>query len=152
MRRDAIIGFFLHIPFPTWEQFRVLPKANDLLQGVLACNLIGFHIHDYAQHFRGACAHILQCELAPDSVIYHGRMSIISVHPIGTDIDKWINGLQQPAIKNLIAKYKKVHADKQIILGVDRLDFIKGIPHKLYAFAKFLEDNEDLREKVVLIL
>ena len=151
MRRDAMIGFFLHIPFPTWEQFRILPRANDLLQGVLACNLIGFHIHDYSQHFRGACAHILQCELAPESIIYHGRMTIVSTHPIGTDINKWRDGLQQQCIKDLIIKYKAVHRDKQILLGVDRLDFIKGIPHKLYAFAKFLEDNPDLRERVVLI-
>eukprot|EP01084_Bolivina_argentea_P130470 230313_1 len=151
MHRDAMIGFFLHIPFPTWEQFRILPKCNDLLQGVLACNLIGFHIHDYAQHFRGACAHILQCELAPESIIYHGRMSIISTHPIGTDILKWRDGLKQSAIKDLIIKYKNVHKHKKIILGVDRLDFIKGIPHKLYAFSKFLEDNPDLRDKIVYI-
>jgi len=151
LRRDAQIGFFLHIPFPTWEQFRILPKSDNLLQGLLACNLIGFHIHDYAQHFRGACAHILQCELAPDAIIYHGRMTIISTHPIGTDINKWRQGLQTREIQDLIVKYKAVHRDKQIILGVDRLDFIKGIPHKLYAFSKFLEDNPSLREKVVFI-
>eukprot|EP01083_Nonionella_stella_P209594 759630_1 len=151
MQRDAMIGFFLHIPFPNWEQFRILPKSIDLLQGVLACNLIGFHIHDYSQHFRGACAHILQCELAPDSIIYHGRMSIISTHPIGTDISKWRDGLKQKSIQNLIKQYENVHHGKQIILGVDRLDFIKGIPHKLYAFSKFLEDNPDLRDRVVYI-
>ena len=67
--RDSIIGFFLHIPFPTYEQFRLLPKSKSLLQGVLACNLIGFHIHDYAQHFHGAASYILQCELSPESTI-----------------------------------------------------------------------------------
>ena len=128
-----------------------MPKAGALLQGVLSCNLIGFHIHDYAQHFRGAAAHILQCEVRPQNVVYRGRMSMVSTHPIGTDVVRWSEGLETKEVKRLIARWKRVHRGKAIILGVDRMDFIKGIPHKLYAFDRFLRDNEDLREKIVYI-
>lgn len=149
--RDAQIGFFLHIPFPTVEQFRTLPNARSILQGLLASNFVGFHTHDYTQHFKSCCKFLLGCEVTPEHVIERQRVTMVGTLPIGTDPESWKQGLLKPNVQEQIAQIRNTHKGKKIILGVDRLDYIKGIPHKLYMFERFLEDNPSWIDKVVLI-
>jgi len=67
------LGFFLHIPFPTSEIYQIIPVRNALLQGVLNCDMIGFHTYDYARHFITACSRLLGCETSPAGVHYEGK-------------------------------------------------------------------------------
>lgn len=148
---DANIGFFLHIPFPSSEIYRVLPKGPELLDGVLNSDLIGFHTFDYQRHFVKTCTRLLGVENAPNGVHYQGRFVSVCTDPVGIDPDKFHNKLQTPEVINRVEELKQTFRDRKIILGVDRLDYIKGVPHKLRGLERFFQEHPDWVGKVVLI-
>jgi trehalose 6-phosphate synthase len=88
-KKDVKIGFFLHTPFPSSEIYRILPVRGDLLEGVLPCDLIGFHTYDYARHFLSACNRVLNLSTMPNSVEYKGRTVNVATIPIGIDPEKF---------------------------------------------------------------
>ncbi|KAB2623534.1 alpha,alpha-trehalose-phosphate synthase 1-like [Pyrus ussuriensis x Pyrus communis] len=145
------VGWFLHTPFPSSEIHRTLPSRSELLRAVLAADLVGFHTYDYARHFVSACTRILGLEGTPEGVEDQGRLTRVAAFPIGIDSDRFIRGLEVPDIQKHIKELKERFAGRKVMLGVDRLDMIKGIPQKLLAFEKFLEENPTWREKVVLL-
>ncbi|KAK6934129.1 Trehalose-phosphatase [Dillenia turbinata] len=144
------VGWFLHTPFPSSEIHRTLPSRTELLRSVLAADLVGFHTYDYARHFVSACTRILGLEGTPEGVEDQGKLTRVAAFPIGIDSDRFIRALESPQVQDHIKELKETFADRKVMLGVDRLDMIKGIPQKLLAFEKFLEENPDWREKVVL--
>ncbi|MCH0629855.1 alpha,alpha-trehalose-phosphate synthase (UDP-forming) [Kocuria palustris] len=146
------IGFFLHTPFPSLEIYRILPVRREILEGVLHCDLIGFHTYDYARHFLLSVLRIVPgATTLPNGVKYKGRHVTVGAFPIGIDPDKFIEGLQKPQVKDRIAQLKQKFGDTKIIVGVDRLDYIKGVPQKLHAFEIFLSENPEWIGKVVLV-
>ena len=145
------IGFFLHIPFPSSEMYRILPVRSEILNGLLNCNLIGFHTFDYARHFISSCARILGLHTTPNSVEYKDRVVTVGVYPIGIDPVKFKEGLVDTDIQNRIAQLKSRFQDVKILLGVDRLDYIKGVPQKLHAYEEFLNHHPEWVGKVVLL-
>ncbi|KAB2616062.1 alpha,alpha-trehalose-phosphate synthase 1-like [Pyrus ussuriensis x Pyrus communis] len=145
------VGWFLHTPFPSSEIHRTLPSRSELLRAVLAADLVGFHTYDYARHFVSACTRILGLEGTPEGVEDQGRLTRVAAFPIGIDSDRFIRGLEVPRVQDHIKELKERFAGRKVMLGVDRLDMIKGIPQKLLAFEKFLEENPTWREKVVLL-
>ncbi|KAM1805271.1 hypothetical protein ACFX12_031044 [Malus domestica] len=145
------VGWFLHTPFPSSEIHRTLPSRSELLRAVLAADLVGFHTYDYARHFVSACTRILGLEGTPEGVEDQGRLTRVAAFPIGIDSDRFIRGLEVPLVQEHIKKMKERLAGRKVMLGVDRLDMIKGIPQKLLAFEKFLEENPTWRDKVVLL-
>ncbi|KAK3198524.1 hypothetical protein Dsin_021939 [Dipteronia sinensis] len=145
------VGWFLHTPFPSSEIHRTLPSRSDLLRAVLAADLVGFHTYDYARHFVSACTRILGYEGTPDGVENQGRLTRVAAFPIGIDSDRFIRALEVTEVQNHIRELKDTFAGRKVMLGVDRLDMIKGIPQKILAFEKFLEENPDWRDKVVLL-
>lgn len=149
--RDVTIGFFLHTPFPSSEVYRILPVRNKVLQGVLAADLIGFHTYDYARHFLSVCTRILGLEASPRGVTYKDHFANVGIFPIGIDPNYWISALQSPAVKERILDLEERFRDKKVLLGVDRLDYIKGVPHKLMAFEILLARQPELKGKVVLV-
>ncbi|XBJ22480.1 hypothetical protein VPH35_000866 [Triticum aestivum] len=144
------VGWFLHTPFPSSEMYRALPNRAELLEAVLKADLVGFHAYDYARHFVSACISLLGLEGDLDSIQFDGR---IVKFPIGIDAQRFTKALEGPKVKEKITEFKKLFAGRKVILGVDRLDMIKGFLQKLLAFEKFLEKNEELDSgyKVVLL-
>ncbi|KFY82309.1 hypothetical protein V500_10637 [Pseudogymnoascus sp. VKM F-4518 (FW-2643)] len=150
-RKNVKIGFFLHTPFPSSEIYRILPVREQLLMGVLQCDLIGFHTYDYARHFLSSCARILEVGTTPNGVEYGGKYVTVAAFPIGIDPDKFVEGLKKPKVIDRINALKKKFEGVKLIVGVDRLDYIKGVPQKLHALEVFLTDNPEWVGKVVLI-
>ncbi|XVE88288.1 hypothetical protein DITRI_Ditri19aG0057700 [Diplodiscus trichospermus] len=145
------VGWFLHTPFPSSEIHRTLPSRSELLRSVLAADLVGFHTYDYARHFVSACTRILGLEGTPEGVEDQGKLTRVAAFPIGIDSDRFIQALKLPQVQDHMKELKETFAGRKVMLGVDRLDMIKGIPQKILAFEKFLEENPDWRDKVVLL-
>ncbi|XP_031494237.1 alpha,alpha-trehalose-phosphate synthase [UDP-forming] 1-like [Nymphaea colorata] len=145
------VGWFLHTPFPSSEIHRTLPSRSELLRAVLAADLVGFHTYDYARHFVSACTRILGLEGMPEGVEDQGRLTRVAAFPIGIDSERFIRALELPQVQEHIKELKERFAGRKVMLGVDRLDMIKGIPQKILAFEKFLEENARWRDKVVLL-
>lgn len=149
--RKMKVGWFLHTPFPSSEIHRTLPSRSELLRSVLAADLVGFHTYDYARHFVSACTRILGLEGTPEGVEDQGKLTRVAAFPIGIDSDRFIRALKIPEVQEHIEELKERFKGRKVMLGVDRLDMIKGIPQKILAFEKFLEENPYWRDKVVLL-
>ncbi|KAL3821279.1 hypothetical protein ACJIZ3_007184 [Penstemon smallii] len=145
------VGWFLHTPFPSSEIHRTLPSRSELLHAVLAADLVGFHTYDYARHFVSACTRILGLEGTPEGVEDQGRLTRVAAFPIGIDSERFIRALEVHPVQEHIKELQERFAGRKVMLGVDRLDMIKGIPQKILAFEKFLEENPYWRDKVVLL-
>jgi trehalose 6-phosphate synthase/phosphatase len=138
-RPDLAIGFFLHVPFPSSEIYRLLPVRRELLHGMLGADYIGFHTGDYARHFRSSCLRILGMESEPNQIAVDGRVVGIGAHPIGIDVATFRTTLEDPETERIAAELEERYSGKQIVLGIERLDYTKGIPEKLDAFERILE-------------
>ena len=150
--KNVKIGFFLHTPFPSSEIYRILPVRAEILQGLLGCDLIGFHTYDYARHFLSSIERILKLETSPQGIRFKNRDITVGAYPIGIDVDKFLDGLKKDNVQNRIKQLKsKFGDDCKLIVGVDRLDYIKGVPQKLHAFEVFLDTHPEWIGKVVLI-
>jgi trehalose 6-phosphate synthase/phosphatase len=149
---EATIGLFLHIPFPSMEVFRYLPWREDILQGMLGADLIGFHTYDYSRHFLSSVLRILGEENEYGQVIHNNRSVKVDTFPMGIDAKKFVQAVETSAVK----KEQKTLANRlkaeKIILSVDRLDFTKGIPERLRAFEVFLEKYPEWIGKISYIM
>lgn len=145
------IGFFLHTPFPSSEIYRILPVRREILLGVLQCDLIGFHTYDYARHFLSSCTRILGLETQPNGIEFDGRYCQVGTYPIGIDPNQFIEGLQKESIVKRLRSLEARFDGVKVIIGVDRLDYIKGIPQKLQALETFLTQHPEWIGKVVLV-
>lgn len=145
------IGFFLHTPFPSSEIYRILPVRREILLGVLQCDLIGFHTYDYARHFLSSCTRILGLETQPNGIEFDGRYCQVGTYPIGIDPNQFVEGLQKESIVKRLRSLEARFEGVKVIIGVDRLDYIKGIPQKLQALETFLTQHPEWIGKVVLV-
>ncbi|MFU8891354.1 MAG: bifunctional alpha,alpha-trehalose-phosphate synthase (UDP-forming)/trehalose-phosphatase [Anaerosomatales bacterium] len=148
---DAGIGFFLHIPFPTVEVFRMLPQRREILEGLLGADLIGFHTYDYARYFLGTARRLAGTEDQGGRIMVDGREVLVDAFPMGIDFDRYAKGIDTPGAKREAARVRERTQGRKVILSVDRLDYSKGIPDRLRAFAAFLERHPEWRDKVKLI-
>ncbi|KAG5896540.1 hypothetical protein JTB14_030744 [Gonioctena quinquepunctata] len=139
------LGFFLHIPFPPWDIFRLFPWADEVLQGMLGCDMVGFHITDYCINFVDCCQRCLGCRVDRKNLLveHGGRTVRVRALPIGIPFERFVE-LAEKAPRVLSTNQK-------IILGVDRLDYTKGLVHRLRAFEKLLENHPEHLEKVSLL-
>ncbi|OQP62607.1 bifunctional alpha,alpha-trehalose-phosphate synthase (UDP-forming)/trehalose-phosphatase [Niastella vici] len=153
-RPDITVGFFLHIPFPSYELFRTLPTEckSSLLKGVLGSDLIGFHTHDYAQHFLQSVKMILGVDSNFHNIQYQDRLIKADLFPISIDYKKFNKACDDPETKAYYREIKNNFEGRKIIFSVDRLDYTKGLMDRLNAFDHFLEQYPEWREKVVFIL
>ncbi len=144
------IGFFLHIPFPSFEIYRLLPQRKEILQGLLGADLIGFHVYDYARHFLSSCLRLLGVGSHNGQIEFDGRTVKIDAYPIGIDYKKFLDTVAESDTKSAIQSLTELHKGKKLILSVDRLDYSKGIPERLEAFRILLHDYPEWRGKVKL--
>ncbi len=145
------IGFFLHIPFPSAETYRTLPVREQILRGMLGADLIGFHTYEYVSHFRNAALRVLGLESEPKAIRMSSRKVQLSVLPIGIDPAEIREMAESREARQELASLQSTYAGKKIIVGVDRLDYTKGIPAKLLAFEQLLKSHPKWRSRVVLI-
>ena len=148
----ARIGFFLHIPFPSYEVFRLLPWREQILDGILGSDLVGFHTYDYARHFLSAVRRILGAEHQMANVKYANRMIKVDAFPMGIDYQKYASAREKPAVQQEIENIRRELDGQKIILSVDRLDYSKGIPMRIRAYRLFLQQNPVYQGKVTMIL
>lgn len=149
---DSSIGFFLHIPFPSFEVFRALPERKEILEGLLGADLVGFHTYDFARHFMSSVLRTLGYESQYGKITLDDRVVIADAFPIGIDYHKFTEMLHQPSTLKELDILEKHYQDTQIILSVDRLDYTKGIPHRLKAFEEFLQQHPAYHKKVSLVI
>jgi trehalose 6-phosphate synthase/phosphatase len=147
---EARIGFFLHIPFPSADVFRILPWRRQLLAGLLGADLVGFHTFSYQQHFAAAVGQLTGAEPDEDGVWLEDRRVRFGVFPMGIDAGSFTTLAASPAIDAAVAELKAQAGGRTILLGVDRLDYTKGIPRRLLAFESLLQDDA-LRDRVRLV-
>jgi trehalose 6-phosphate synthase/phosphatase len=149
---DAKIGFFLHIPFPSSEVFRLLPGRDELLLGLLGSDLIAFHTHAHLQHFRSALLRLGGYDSQIDKVEIGGRAVRLEALPIGIAPEEFVDLRENnPETADFTAQYEKRFQDRRILFSVDRLDYTKGIPERLRTYRRLLQKTPKLRGRVVLI-
>jgi trehalose 6-phosphate synthase/phosphatase len=146
------IGFFLHIPFPSYEMFRLIPWRTELLEGMLGADLVGFHTYDDVQHFINAVIRILPYNSSSNIITVKDRPVVAEAFPMGIDDKKYASLPQQPEVQEQITHLKENFKDNQVILSVDRLDYSKGILQRLMAFEQLLDLYPEYVEKIVLYM
>ncbi len=151
---ELSIGFFLHIPFPSFEIFRLLPKAwqADLLKGILGADLIGFHTIDYASHFLQSISMVLGLDHERNIIHHDNRLIKIDVFPISIDFKKFNNGYNNKIVEQYRNALLEQMKGRQIIFSVDRLDYTKGVQNRLNGYEHFLQKNPQYHNKVIFIM
>jgi trehalose 6-phosphate synthase/phosphatase len=160
-RPNVSIGFFLHIPFPSFEIFRTLPWREKLLEGLLGSDLIGFHTYNYERHFLSSVRRLLGLEVSFNEVLLDDRVIKVDSFPMGIDYKKFSDAAkehdekkekQQSELQQRLNAHKESAPDAKFILSIDRLDYTKGIAKRLNAFEYFLNKYPQYKEKVRLII
>ena len=149
---DATIGFFLHIPFPSFEVFRYLPWREEILTGMLGADLIGFHTYDYTRHFLSSVLRIRGKDQTYGQVIADNRIIKVDTFPMGIDAQRYIDASTSEKVQKEVKSLHNKLGTEKIIISVDRLDFTKGIPERLKAFEKFLERYPNFHGKVTYVM
>ncbi|HEY0900123.1 MAG TPA: bifunctional alpha,alpha-trehalose-phosphate synthase (UDP-forming)/trehalose-phosphatase [Sphingobacteriaceae bacterium] len=149
---DISIGFFLHIPFPSYELFRLIPWREQLLSGMLGADLIGFHTYDDVRHFISSATRILSASASANVITLNDVTTVIDSFPIGIDYDKYQQLAEDEEVHDQLQMLKSNFPDNRVILSIDRLDYSKGILQRLHAFELLLQDYPEYLEKVVLYM
>lgn len=148
------IGFFLHIPFPSYEIYRLLPAKwrSEILRGLLGADLVGFHTADYTQYFLGCVLRVLGYEHSLGQIITGERAVRAETFPMGIDFARFHRALEDPEVERENKRLQKTLGQRKVVLSIDRLDYTKGIIKRLEGFEQFLEKNPKWHGKVILVL
>jgi len=146
------IGFFQHIPFPSYEVFRILPWRRELLEGMLGADYLGFHTYDDMRHFLSSAHRLAGYPYSGNQIQLEDRTVVADPLPMGIDYDKYADNAVHPESIEREERYRKSLGPQRLMLSMDRLDYSKGIPRRLQAFDELLERYPEYREKVSLLL
>jgi trehalose 6-phosphate synthase/phosphatase len=156
------IGLFIHIPFPSFEIFRMLPWRVEVLEGMLGADLIGFHTYDYVRHMMSCVRRLMGLDTVFNQVMIGERTIKLDAFPRGINCDKFKKEAEKvkkqkkdggkSKMQKEIEKFLVPGDNQKLILSIDRLDYTKGIPQRLRAYELFLQENPKYLEKVCLIL
>lgn len=147
----AYVAMFLHSPFPSSEYFRVLPRRKDLLEGMLGANLVATQSYNFSRHFISACTRLLSLESRPTYISAYGVHVSVDTIPIGIDAVAVERDAFSPDIGAKVSALHALYPGKKLIIGRDRLDSVRGVVQKLYAYEMFLTLYPEWVGKVVLI-
>jgi trehalose 6-phosphate synthase/phosphatase len=148
----AHIGFFLHIPFPTAKRFSRLAQANQLIKGLLAADLIGFHTSSYLKNFTKTVESMSAGEVGEGQIEVGNHITKLAEFPMGIDYDKFAEASKLSDVKATAKFYKKKYKGKKVIVSVDRLDPSKGLVERLKAYKQFLDEHPSSIGKVVFVM
>jgi trehalose 6-phosphate synthase/phosphatase len=158
---EVTIGFFLHIPFPSYELFRILPWRIDIIKGMLGADLLGFHTFDYERHFMSAVRRLLGYDININEISLPRRVVKVDNFPMGIDYDKFHNAAlesqkrsvrEKSEVRTELERYYLLYPETKFILSIDRLDYTKGLINRLEAFEYFLREYPEYRDNVTLVL
>jgi len=142
------IGFFLHIPFPSYEIYRLLVWRDEILHGLLGADLIGFHTYDYVRHFLSSVRRLLGYDHHLNRITYEDRYINVDAFPMGIDYDQFAMHFNSKAFHEEVERIMSTSKGEKNILSVDRLNYTKGIPEKVKAFGLFLQNHPEYIGKV----
>ncbi|MCF7908047.1 MAG: trehalose-6-phosphate synthase [Candidatus Omnitrophica bacterium] len=152
---EAITLMFWHIPWPTYDVFRILPQKQELLDGLLSYDMIGFHINYFCNNFFDAVANEIEAKINKERqlVVYKGRKSLVRAYPISVDFDGINKTAQSPKVEELAKSLYEEFGLKnyKVVVGLDRIDYTKGIVERIQAVDKLLDKYPELKEKMVFI-
>lgn len=148
------IGFFLHIPFPSFELFRVLPQEwkKSIAEGLMGSDLIGFHTYEYVQHFIQSMKMVLGIDNTFHTIHYKNREVKAELFPLGIDYAKFSEKSASPEVNEKVKKLDEEFTGKKIIFSVDRLDYSKGFMQRLSGWENFLQNYPEWNGKVVFLM
>ena len=149
---NASIGFFQHIPFPSFEIFRMLPWREELLEGLLGSDFVGLHTYDDMRHFLSSVHRLTNYSYTANKVKVDDRQIEVDALPMGIDYQKYYEVALSEETYARAKKFREDLGDQRFILSVDRLDYSKGIPDRLKAFGQFLEEYPEYQGQVSIIL
>ena len=154
LRPQLSVGFFLHIPFPSFEVFRLLPGEwrREILEGLLGADLIGFHTHEYTHHFLQSVLRILGHEHRLGQVSAPDHVVKVETFPMGIDFEKFAGAAVELETEREARELRDTLTGLKLILSVDRLDYSKGISNRLEGYELFLESNPEYHGKVALLM
>jgi len=153
-RHDLPIGIFWHVPFPPEQLMRILPWREEFLYGMLGADVIGFHTQSYATHFLNCCGRILHLDVSHErgEVSLGGRRVHAAPFPLGIPADFFSSLAASPRVAGRAQRIRRSLGTQIMVLGVDRLDYTKGILERLLGFERFLEQNPSWHRRVTLVL
>src|SRR5262249_25067888 len=143
---DATVGFFLHIPFPSPDVFPVLPRREDLLHGLLGADLLAFQTHGHLQQFRSSLLRVLGIESRIPDVAVGGRTVRLEALPIGIAPQEFTELLEREQTGEYYADWVARYRGRKVVLAVDLLDYTKGVPERLRAYARLLRSAPEFQE------
>ena len=148
------IGFFLHIPFPSWEIFRMLPRAwrEEIIEGLLGSSLIGFHTHDYVRYFLTSVLRTAGYEHHLGSLTLRDRAVKVDTFPMGVEFDHFAQAAASKETELRVEELRQKCVGQKVIFSVDRLDYTKGLIDRLRGYEMFLKNNPQWHGKVVFIV
>lgn len=154
IRSDISVSLFLHIPFPPLDIFRLLPFAwrQELLEGMLGADLVGFHTREYRQHFLMSSLRLLGAEQRMGKLLVNNRIVDTDIFPMGIDFKKFSKASTSSQVNQKVKQMKKSLGKKKLIFSVDRLDYSKGITNRLLGYQLFLKKHPEWQGKVTLIV
>lgn len=150
-KANARIAFFWHIPFPPPELFRTFPWRKQLLEGLLSCDLLGFHISEYSENFIETAVRVLGAKREGDSVCYQGRITRVIARPIGIDYRAVERVAHSKRTEERLKRLRDTFHGQKLILGLERMDYTKGILERLRGMELLLEQRPELHGRVTLI-
>lgn len=150
-RSKARIGWFCHIPWPPPDTFGILPWREEILEGLLGADILGFHLPEYAEHFRACVERFTEHRVSGGVIKCRGRSVKTIAAPIGIPVDELQALALDPDVGREVERIRQLMVNRQLILGVDRLDYTKGIPERLAAFERLLARDKSARERYALI-
>jgi trehalose 6-phosphate synthase len=148
---SAKIMFFWHIPFPPLEIFRTLPWRHLLMESLLACDVLGFHIEGYCRNFKDAAEYLLGAETDDEWVTYKGRMTRLVARPVGIDYHFLDRAAHLPETDAHVQRLRAGLGDGMLILGVERMDYTKGIVERMRGLEYLLQNHTEWHGKLRLL-
>lgn len=149
---DISIGYFQHIPFPSYELFRLLPWRAELLEGMLGADLLGFHTFDDSRHFINGVTRLLPINASANILMVNDRAVVTETFPMGIDHEKYALLGRDPEVIDQLQQLRESFQQVKMILSIDRLDYSKGILQRLQAFELLLQLHPEYMEEIVLYM
>ena len=129
-----------------------MPERGEILQGLLGADFIAFHTHDYMRHFISAAERVLNIDFQLDEIQIGNRVIRVEALPMGINYDLYHSVSENPEVQKAINRFQNLFGNHKMILSVDRLDYSKGILHRLWGFSLFLEHHPEYLGKVTLAM
>jgi trehalose 6-phosphate synthase/phosphatase len=148
-RPDVIIGFFLHIPWPSAKTFATLAEGKKLVNGVLGADVAGFHTPGYVANFLESSQQNGWNQMVPKEITVNDHITRVANFPMGIDYQKFATASRSEIVKKTVKDYREIYKKRKVIVSVDRLDPSKGLKERLNAYETLLERYPKLRGKVI---